>query len=95
MGYSDGLTYVGRVCQWDEENGWGVVESASFRDPVWVHYSVVDPDSHGVLPGGFLNLFTDDEVEFTVERAEQDGYHWRALWVKSTKRGGDHEGKKG
>lgn len=85
-------TYIGRVRQWDKDNGWGIIESSTFDEPIWAHYSNVDRDSWGVLPGGFLHLYVGDEVEFTVERAEQDEFHWRTIWVKSTR--GDKDGKK-
>ncbi|WP_326947878.1 cold shock domain-containing protein [Amycolatopsis sp. NBC_00348] len=74
-------THRGRVREWHVDDGWGVVEAPGFDDPVWVHYSMVDPGSRGVGPGGFRQLTVGAEVEFTVERAEQDGFHWRAVWI--------------
>ncbi|MFG1646269.1 hypothetical protein ACGFMK_38825, partial [Amycolatopsis sp. NPDC049252] len=62
-------------------DGWGDVDAPGFDDPVWVHFSVIDPASRGVGPGGFRQLTVGAEVEFTVERAEQDGFHWRAVWI--------------
>lgn len=85
MGYSDGQVHRGWVRVWHKDDGWGVVESPAFDDPIWVHYSTVDPESWGVLVGGFRHLYEGDEVELTVEHAEQDEFHLRALWIKSTK----------
>ncbi|MEV6899067.1 cold shock domain-containing protein [Amycolatopsis sp. NPDC051372] len=89
MAWSDGRKYIGRVRQWDKYNGWGIVDSDSFDDPIWVHYSSIDPTSWGVLAGGFLHLYAGDEVELIVEHAEQDEFHLRAVWVKSTNEGGN------
>lgn len=89
MAYSDGLVYSGRVRRWDTENGWGVVESDSFDDPIWVHYSVVDPASWGVLGSGFRQLYVGDEVRLIVEHAEQDDFRLRASWIMSTRERGD------
>jgi len=68
-------THRGRVREWHTEEGWGVVEAPGFDDPVWVHFSVIDAE-------GFRELRAGAEVELTAERAEQDGYHWRAVWVR-------------
>ncbi|WP_410654920.1 cold shock domain-containing protein [Amycolatopsis sp. lyj-112] len=91
MGHSDGRTYRGFVRLWHVDDGWGVVESPSFADPIWVHYSTVSEDSRGILADGFLQLFVGDEVEITVEHAEQDEFHLRALWVRSI--GGNRDEK--
>jgi len=65
----------GRVREWHDDEGWGVVEAPGFDDPVWVHFSVIDAAGYRALRAGA-------EVELTAERAEQDGYHWRATWVR-------------
>ncbi|MFF4599337.1 cold-shock protein [Amycolatopsis sp. NPDC001319] len=64
----------GWVVLWHDEDGWGVLESRTVPEQVWAHYSHVD------MPG-FRRLSAGAEVEFTVERAEQDGFHWRAVSV--------------
>ncbi|MFD5093172.1 cold shock domain-containing protein [Amycolatopsis thailandensis] len=79
MGTSDGRVHRGRVRSWLVDDGWGVVESADFADPIWVHYSTVT----GVPPGEFRQLQVDGEVELTVEHAEQDEFRLRAIWVRS------------
>ncbi|QRP43766.1 cold-shock protein [Amycolatopsis sp. FDAARGOS 1241] len=60
---------------WHLDDGWGVLQARTVPEQVWAHYSNVDV-------GGFRSLDPGAEVEFTVERAEQDGYHWRAVRVK-------------
>ncbi|OXM48565.1 cold-shock protein [Amycolatopsis alba] len=79
MGTSGGRVHRGRVRSWFVDDGWGVVESGDFADPIWVHYSMVT----GVRPGAFRQLQVDDEVELTVEHAEQDEFRLRAIWVRS------------
>ncbi|OLZ46319.1 cold-shock protein [Amycolatopsis keratiniphila] len=81
MGTSDGRVHRGRVRSWLVDDGWGVVESADFADPIWVHYSMLE----GFGPGEFRKLDVGDEVELTVEHAEQDEFRLRALWVRSAR----------
>ncbi|MEV4597691.1 cold shock domain-containing protein [Amycolatopsis sp. NPDC049253] len=65
----------GRVVRWHDEDGWGVLESRTVPEQVWAHYSHVDM-------AGFRRLSAGAEVEFTAERAEQDGFNWRAVSVR-------------
>ncbi|MET9226635.1 cold shock domain-containing protein [Lentzea sp. NPDC003310] len=68
----------GQVVRWDDEEGWGVIESAGFDGPVWTHFSAVEaPD------GGFRRLRVGGSVEVEAERADQDGYRWRATRVRA------------
>ena len=73
----------GRVLQWNEEAGWGVIESPEFDGPIWTHFSHIEPADRNTSPGGFRRLRPDDTVDVTAERADQDGYRWRATWVRS------------
>lgn len=75
---------TGRVIQWHEDEGWGVVESSELDGPAWAHFSHIDPSAHRVTSGGFRLLRAGDRVEFTVERAEQDDFHWRTTWILSS-----------
>jgi CspA family cold shock protein len=70
-------THRGRVREWHADEGWGVVAAPACDDPVWVHFSMIEAP-----PNTFRELHEGAEVEFTAERAEQDGYHWRAVWVR-------------
>ncbi|MET7998922.1 cold shock domain-containing protein [Amycolatopsis sp. NPDC005232] len=74
--------HTGWVVEWHGEQGWGVLDCRTLADQAWAHYSSLDVESSGNGPGGFRRLTPAAEVEFTAERAEQDGYHWRAVWVK-------------
>lgn len=66
----------GTVREWDEEAGWGVLDSAETPGGCFAHYS--DIDMHG-----FRELIAGQRVEFDWERPgfSQDGYHYRALKV--------------
>ncbi|MEU6057578.1 cold shock domain-containing protein [Streptomyces sp. NPDC047097] len=64
----------GHVRMWEREEGWGVLVAPSLPEEVWAHYS-------GIEGGGFRELTAGDAVSFTVEPAEQDGFHWRAVSV--------------
>ncbi|GAA4864177.1 cold-shock protein [Saccharopolyspora cebuensis] len=65
--------HVGRVRVWHTEYGWGVVEVAG--EEVWAHFSRLEAT-------GFRALAEGDRVRLRVEAAEQDGYRWRATWVR-------------
>lgn len=74
--------HAGRVLLWHRDRGWGVIASGELDGEVWAHFSHIDPGSPGVVEaGGFRALAAGDRVRFTAERAEQDGFHWRATWV--------------
>lgn len=81
MGRRDDQVHPGRVREWHEDDGWGVIDSPAFDSPIWTHYSAIDPASPGLPPGGYRVLRAGDQVEVSAERAEQDGFHWRATWV--------------
>ncbi|MGW4489342.1 cold-shock protein [Amycolatopsis sp. NPDC004368] len=67
--------HTGWVVEWHGEQGWGVLDCRTLPERVWAHFSTIEM-------AGFRRLDAGAEIEFTVERAEQDGYHWRAVWVK-------------
>ena len=68
------ITCVGRVREWHDDEGWGVVDCADLEAACWVHYSVVEMRGYRRLDGG-------TGVRVVVERVEQDGYHFRATQV--------------
>lgn len=72
----------GRVLQWHRDDGWGVVESPEFDGPIWVHFSNIEPSDRATSPGGYRSLHVDEDVDFVAERADQDGYRWRATLVR-------------
>ena len=59
------------------EKGWGAIASAELPpgEDAWVHLSVIDGP-------GYRSLAARDEVEFRYEQAAQDGFRWRATWVR-------------
>jgi len=68
---------TGTVKFFKAEKGWGAISSLELPDgyDVWVHYSAIDGD-------GFRMLTQGDRVEFRYERAQQDGFRYRATWVR-------------
>ncbi|WP_081902421.1 cold-shock protein [Lentzea aerocolonigenes] len=74
----------GRVLQWHADEGWGAIVSPEFDGPVWVHFSSIDPGDRNTSTGGYRSLREGEAVEFTAERADQDGYRWRAIRVRSS-----------
>ncbi len=59
------------VRQWSDDDGWGVLDCAETPGGCWVHYSAVAVPGHGTLAVG-------SPVWLEWERAEQDGYRFRA-----------------
>jgi CspA family cold shock protein len=65
---------VGTVASWSNEDGWGVIEASCVPGGCWLHYSAI-------LGGGFRTVTPGDAVQFRYERADQDGYAYRAVEV--------------
>ncbi|MFC4909084.1 cold-shock protein [Actinomadura gamaensis] len=74
----------GVVRAWDDEQGWGVLASPGVPGEVWAHFSAVLTG-----PGEFASLSPGEPVVFRWERADQDGYAYRATEVR---RPGDPSG---
>lgn len=53
------------------DKGWGALMSPALPSDIWVHSSVIEGS-------GFRDLAAGDVVDFEVEEAEQDGFHYRA-----------------
>lgn len=68
------MTIVGRVRWWHAAEGWGVIDSVVTPGGCWVHFSAV-------LVAGYRVLEQGQQVRFTFETAEQDGYSFRAVEV--------------
>lgn len=64
----------GRVSEWHAVDGWGVIEALETPGGCWTHYSAI-------LIQGYAELHAGDVVDFTYERADQDGYRFRAVDV--------------
>lgn len=65
------MNSIGTVHKWNDDAGWGVVESPDTPGGCWVHYSVLQVS-------GWRSLSVGDDVAFEWEVAEQDGYSFRA-----------------
>ncbi|HEY3505493.1 MAG TPA: cold shock domain-containing protein [Actinocatenispora sp.] len=66
----------GTAMFFDSEQGWGLITAGALPDgePAWVHFSVIEMD-------GYRELSIGQPVRFEYEKAEQDGYHYRATRV--------------
>lgn len=60
----------GVVRQWDEDEGWGVIDSEATPGGCWAHYSSVN------VPG-YKKLAVGTSVTFAVASG-QDGFTYRA-----------------
>jgi CspA family cold shock protein len=77
----------GIVREWHADEGWGVIESQDTPGGCWAHFS-------SVLVPGYRALRAGQSVTLDFERAEQDGYMFRAteVWPADQaphRRGGD------
>ncbi|MDX8053302.1 cold shock domain-containing protein [Lentzea sp. BCCO 10_0798] len=70
------------VARWNDGEGWGEITSDDFADPIWVHFSAIERSDRTASPGGYRSLHANNSVEFLAERADQDGYRWRATSVR-------------
>jgi len=68
------MATAGTVRIWHDEDGWGVIDSASTPGGCWTHFS------QAAIPG-FRSLRPGQLVEFEWEPAEQDGYEFRTTRV--------------
>ncbi|MEV1080500.1 cold shock domain-containing protein [Streptomyces sp. NPDC050211] len=62
------------VTEWDDEQGWGVLDSRETPGGCWTHFSTVE------MPG-FRSLAPGQKVTLEWEAVEQDGYQYRAVRV--------------
>ena len=65
------------VREWDDEEGWGVLDSSQTPGGCWAHFSAVEMT-------GFRSLVAGQKVDLEWESAEQDGYQYRAVLVVVT-----------
>ena len=64
----------GIVRAWHDDEGWGVIDSEATPGGCWAHVS-------SVLVPGYPRLGAGQPVMLVAERAEQDGYSFRATEV--------------
>lgn len=62
------------VRTWDDEQGWGVLDSDATPGGCWAHFAALDFD-------GYRTLSPGQQVQLTAESPGQDGYPWRAVRV--------------
>jgi len=62
------------VRAWDEEEGWGILDSGETPGGCWAHFSVIE------MPG-FRSLTPGQKVTMEWESAEQDGFQYRAVRI--------------
>lgn len=68
------MTSTGVVRAYDAGQGWGVIDGPDVPGGCWVHFSAVAADGYRALTPG-------QAVSFEAERADQDGFHYRAIRV--------------
>lgn len=68
----------GTVKTWNEDEGWGVLVSHDVPGDVWVHFGHIEgfPDVSSLDAGAAV------EFDFITPPGGQDGYTYRALWVR-------------
>jgi CspA family cold shock protein len=63
-----------KVREWNDGEGWGVLDSSETPGGCWVHFSVVEMS-------GFHSLSVGQKVSVEWESGEQDGFQYRAIRV--------------
>jgi CspA family cold shock protein len=73
----------GTVREWDDAQGFGVIDSADTPGGCWVHFS-------HIVSSGYRTLNPADQVTFTFEAVAQDGFSYRAVrvWPPGVSAGG-------
>jgi cold shock protein len=65
---------AGTVREWSADEGFGVIDSADTPGGCWAHFSMIAMD-------GYRSLAAGQRISFTFERANQDGFNYRAITV--------------
>lgn len=66
----------GVVRFWNDEDGWGVIDSPATPGGCWTHFSCVSVD-------GYRTLTPGSAVDFEWETVDQDGYAFRTVEARS------------
>ncbi len=64
----------GVVREWNDDEGYGVIDSPGPPGGCWVHFS-------NIVKDGYRSLAAGDLVAFNCEAGQQDGYDYRAILV--------------
>jgi cold shock protein len=67
-------TTTGSVREWNNDEGWGVLDSPDTPGGCWAHFSSVDMPGYRALDQGQV-------VRLDWETARQDGYNYRAVQI--------------
>jgi CspA family cold shock protein len=70
-------TVRGKVVEWDDREGWGVLSSPDVPELIWVHHRYIESK-------GYKTLRVGQAVEFEFEdlgEPIQDGYRFRVTRV--------------
>ncbi|MGW1744989.1 cold-shock protein [Streptomyces sp. NPDC002092] len=62
------------VREWDDEEGWGILDSPETPGGCWTHFSAVEME-------GFRSLTAGAKVTLEWEAGEQDGFQYRAVRI--------------
>lgn len=68
--------HSGRVLQWDDDEGWGVLGSDEFPGTVFAHFSHIQIEGYRTLTAGQAG-----EFQYRPGRG-QDARDHRAVWVR-------------
>ncbi|WP_244928157.1 DUF4440 domain-containing protein [Nocardioides sp. W7] len=70
---------TGKVLEWHDDEGWGVLSSERTPGGCWMHYSALVED-------GYRRLAAGEQVRFVWESVDQDDYSFRAeaVWPAGT-----------
>ncbi|GAB3775359.1 CspA family cold shock protein [Nocardioides ginsengisegetis] len=68
------MSSQGQVREWHHDDGWGVIDSAETPGGCWAHFGVVRVRGYRTLDAG-------QDVEFTFQPVDQDGYAFSATAV--------------
>ncbi|MCW2087214.1 hypothetical protein ACIBM3_15625 [Rhodococcus erythropolis] len=81
----------GVVTTWNDDEGWGVIDSADTPGGCWTFYSALHPDEvidaqpgdSFKIGGGIHGLVVGEQVDFEWESViDQDGHKFRAIKVR-------------
>lgn len=80
-----GMTTMGTVREWFDQEGWGVIDSPDTPGGCWTHFS-------NVAVSGYTGLDPGQSVALEWEMAEQDGFSYRAVrtWPADEQPVSDH-----
>lgn len=74
------------VREWNEDEGWGVIDSSETPGGCWAHFSAIATpvieSSGDYVMREYAVVNAGDTVDLTWEQARQDGFNYRAVTVR-------------